>query len=54
MNYPMFALLAIMFLAYVFLKRTNKHKRRNSSGAEQDQRIRQLEEEINRLKDKDL
>ena len=53
MNYPMFALLAIMFLAYVFLKRTNKHKRRNSS-AEQDQRIRQLEEEINRLKDKDL
>jgi len=53
MNYPMFALLAIMFLVYVFLRRTNK-QRRNSGNSEQDQRIRQLEEEIKRFKNKDL
>lgn len=54
MNYPMFALLAIMFLAYIFLKRLNKQRRHNSSGIEQDQRIRQLEEELIKLKNKDM
>jgi len=49
MNYPMFALLAIMFIAYVFLKRSNKRKRCNS-GDQQDQKLKELEEEIKKLK----
>lgn len=53
MNYPMFALLAIMFVAYVCFKRSNKHKRRHKSGNEKDQRIQQLEDEIKRLKEKE-
>lgn len=50
MNYAMFAFLAIMFIAYVFLKSKNKKQRRSSNGNDPDQRIKLLEEEIKKLK----
>ena len=49
MNYVLFGMLALMFIAYVILNR-NKKKKRSNSSHEQEEKLKELEEAIEKIK----
>lgn len=49
MNYALFGMLALMFIVYVILNRNNKKKQSDSS-QEQGDKLKELEEAIEKIK----